>query len=142
MRIIAFFVMTVAFVHAQEWEDTVTEGLLQAQADLAIGHEFFEMNVIASRDDLSTSNYGFMRTILDTHMEAYADMKMIADDTTAALDAIENTPASEQCLASVRQRWQIQISRNGQSLSRCIAVFNRSKEFSNFQPLDKELNDF
>jgi hypothetical protein len=130
MKIISLLVITLSC--GQALGDSVTEGLLQAQADLALGHEFFEMNIIASRDALSAFINRDGNVLLDTHMEAYADMKTIADDTTAALDAIENTPATEQCLANIRQRWQIQISRAGQSLSRCIAVSNRSKAAKNF----------
>jgi hypothetical protein len=136
MKVLTIFFIFAASVNTQEWEDTVT-GLLQAQAELAVGHEFFEMNIIASRDTLSTANYGFMRQILETHMDVYAGMKTIADDTTAALNVMDDN----QCISAVRQRWDIQVSRAGQSLSRCIATFNRSKRFFVFVTA-RNLNNF
>lgn len=132
--------IVAAVVCGQEWEDTVTEGLLHAQADLAVGHEFFEMNIIMSRDDLSAFIYGDIMQLLDAHMDAHDAMKLIMNDTTDALEGIESSPQTESCLAAVRNRWQIQIHRAGQSLSRCIAVSNRSKQFFHF-PLPQPLSN-
>jgi hypothetical protein len=128
MKILSLLLIAAA-VSGQDWEDTVTEGLLQAQADLSLGHEFFEMNIIGSRDTLSVFINSDVSRLLDSHMDAYAEMRIIADDTTAALDEIAQTPETEQCIAAVINRWRIQISRAGQGLSRCIATPTRSKTF-------------
>jgi hypothetical protein len=120
--------LLVVAVAGQEWEDTVTEGLLKAQADLALGHEFFEMNIIASRDQLSVYVQRDSSDLINSHIDAYAELKVIANETNAAIDALPWTPETRDCITAVANRWQIQISRAGQGLSQCMFVPVRSEK--------------
>lgn len=91
--------------------DTVTEGLLAAQADLALGHEFFETTLFLNRGQISAYLYRINREIIDSHINTYFNVKMLGLRTQAEFLEIPVTPESEQCLDGVRRRWDLQTVR-------------------------------
>ncbi|CRK93106.1 CLUMA_CG006552, isoform A [Clunio marinus] len=115
---------------------TTTNDLLRSQEELTIGHEFFEMNVVNSREDLSGFIYRDSGLFLNVHLEAFGSMKSISLETTEALNELLPTSSeSERCLDQVKDRWRLQITRFGSGLSRCLAAVNRR-----FFVLDAHLN--
>lgn len=124
MKSLAGIFLIVVCVVGQE---TTTEGLLRAQRDLSIAHEFFEMNIIHSRDELSTYVYEDSRVLTLSHMDAYADVKTISLEITSAMNLLPVTPESEDCLIIARRRWEFQIKRYGARLSDCIEVAHQSE---------------
>lgn len=118
--------LLLIFVAVYAQDETVTESLQRAQAELTIGHEFFERTIVNSREQLSAQIYSDSRFLTESHMNAYAEIKTIVLDTTAMIDALPVNPDTEECLTSARSRWEIQILRYGRRLSNCIDVSHRS----------------
>lgn len=116
--------IAATFVATQETE-TTTEGLLRSQADLTLGHEFFETTLFINRGQISAYMNRINSELISSHIDAYAHMKGQILETNEALDAFEVTPQSEECLNSVRNRWGLQVTRFGIRLSTCIDVANR-----------------
>lgn len=127
MKTLLIFLFAVIAVYGQEMDETMTQSLQRAQAELAIGHEFFERNIVVSREQLSAQVYSDSRLITESHLDAYADIKTIILDTNALMDDLPITPDSEECLAASRNRWEIQILRYGRRLSDCIDTSHTSK---------------
>lgn len=123
MKIVLGFLFAIIAINAQ----TVTEELLASQADLAIGHTFFEENILLSRRALSGFIEVDVRRLLDSHMDAYVSIKTTALETTAAIDELEVNASNEACINALRSRWELQITRYGKLLSNCIETSNRSE---------------
>lgn len=122
-------ILLIFAVIALSEQQTATDDLQRAQDELIIGHEFFERNIVNSRDQLSSQIYSDSRFLTASHLDAYADIKTIVLDTTALMDLLLVTPDSEVCLAAARSRWETQIMRYGRRLSDCMDVTHRSKKF-------------
>lgn len=127
MKILLIFLFAVIAVFGQDMDETMTEALQRAQAELRIGHEFFERTIVQSRAELSAQVYSDSRVLTESHLDAYADIKTIVLDTNALMDDLPVTPDSEECLAASRNRWEIQILRYGRRLSGCIDIAHQSK---------------
>ena len=122
MKLLFAILLAVWNANAQ----TITDGLLAAQDQLASGHKFFQGSIIESREQLSGFIENDIRQLLDSHLDAYAEIKTVALETTAAIDDLEVNERSEACLAAIRKRWETQISRYGRMLSNCISTPFRS----------------
>lgn len=129
MKLLITIFLAIVAVKAQD--PSVTDILIASQADLSLGHAFFEKNIAVSRSDLSKFIENDVRQLLDSHMEAYGSIKQTSLETTAAIDALEVNEDTEACLIAIRARWELQITRYGHSLSNCIETSNRSL-FSSF----------
>lgn len=114
----------VTFVAAQV-DETTTEGLIRSQADLTLGHEFFETTLFINRGQISAYMNRINTEIISSHIDAYGHMKEAILETNEALDAFEVNEQSEECLNTVRNRWGLQITRFGIQLSNCIDITNR-----------------
>lgn len=108
MKLIAIAFLFVAVVTAQDGV-TVTEGLVEAQADLTLTHEFFEQFLFVNRGQISAYMYQIQRPVITSHMDAYANIRNSFDEAEAALDA--TNPSSTECLAGVRNRVSLQRTR-------------------------------
>lgn len=131
MKALVAVLLTLGSVFGQE-EETITAGLLRSQSDLSLGHEFFETNVIISRETLSSFIYSDTRAFINAHMDAFGDIKVTMIETTEALDEIVITPENEACVDGIKNRWEIQIHRFGHRLSDCLKTANRSN-FGSYQ---------
>lgn len=92
-------------------DGTVTEGFLSAQADLSLGHEFFESTLFLNRGQISAYLYRINREIIDSHINTYAFIKNLGLETRAEFEALESTTESEECLNNVLRRWDLQVTR-------------------------------
>lgn len=102
----------LAFVVAVAAQDaTITDGLLEAQADLSLGHEFFETTLFLNRGQISAYMYRINNELITSHIDAYADMKTKVLETDEIFDGFEVNQQNEQCLNSVRTRWNLQVTR-------------------------------
>lgn len=90
---------------------TVTEGLLEAQADLALGHEFMETTLFINRGQISTYLQFINREIIDSHINTYQFVKELGLETRAEFETIERTVENSQCLDSILNRWDLQTVR-------------------------------
>lgn len=124
MKFVIFILFAVTFVVAQD-NETTTEGLLRSQEDLTLGHEFFETTLFLNRGQISAYMNRINSEVISSHLDAYALMKERILETNEALDAIEVTSETEECLNNVRNRWGLQITRFGIRLSNCIDITNR-----------------
>lgn len=122
-----FFALIFLFGAVEVQGQTVTDGLLTSQADLALGHTFFEETISQSRRDLSQFIENDVGQLIDSHMEAYESIKTTSLETTAAIDALEVDDNNRACINAIRSRWELQITRYGQRLSACIEPSFRSK---------------
>lgn len=96
-----------ALAAGQDVPTTITDGLRDSQADLALGHEFFETTLFINRGQISAYMYRINRELIDSHVDAYGNMKERILATNDALDEFEPS----ECLNAVRQRWEFQINR-------------------------------
>lgn len=101
-------------------DTTVTEGLLSAQADLSLGHEFFETTLFLNRGQISAYLYRINREIIDSHINTYAFVKNLGLETQAEFEDIQVTEENEQCLANIINRWDLQVVRYGHRLATCV----------------------
>lgn len=99
---------------------TVTEGLLSAQADLALGHEFFETTLFLNRGQISAYLYRINREIIDSHINTYAFIKNLGIETRTEFEAIPSTPENTDCLNNILNRWDLQVVRYGHRLATCV----------------------
>lgn len=90
---------------------TVTDGLLSAQADLALGHEFFETAFFLNRGQVSSYLYRINREIIDSHINTYEFIKTLGLETSAEIEAIEVNDQNRECVNSVQARWGLQMTR-------------------------------
>lgn len=105
-KLLAILILA-ALAAAQEVPRTVTDGLRDSQADLALGHEFFETTLFINRGQISAYIYRINRELIDSHIAAYGNMKEHILATNDALDVFEPS----ECMTAVRQRWEFQINR-------------------------------
>lgn len=108
MKWIAVACLFAAVVTAQD-DMTVTEGLLEAQADLSLGHEFFEQFLFINRGQISAYMAQIQRPIITSHMDAYASIRNSFDEAETALAAI--VPEDEACIENTRTRLGLQRTR-------------------------------
>lgn len=101
------FLTLVVAVFGQDGP-TVTEGLLAAQADLALAHRFFEQAVALNRNQISAYLYRINREIIDSHINTYAFIKDLGLDTLAEIEALETTEEQEACVNNILNRWNLQ----------------------------------
>jgi hypothetical protein len=120
MKIIVFYLF-IGLVLCQE-PRTVTEDLVEAQRELTIGHEFAELFLTQNRGRLSNYLAIMEEQILDSFMEAYANIKNYSIETRAAMEAVETSTCSD----NVRARYDLQVTRYGQKLSQCLRDAERS----------------
>lgn len=119
MKFVAILLF-VALAHCQDVErPTVTEDLLEAQAELTIGHEFAELYLVENRQILSDYLERIEIIALDEFMNAYATIKNRGLDTRAEMEAFEEPSF---CKDGIRARWELQVTRYGQMLSQCLGV--------------------
>jgi hypothetical protein len=108
---LALGIFITFFAGALAQGQTVTDGLLSAQADLALGHEFFETTIFLNRGQVSAYLYRINREIIESHVNTYAFVKELGLATEEEFDQIERTPESEACLNNIRRRWDLQVTR-------------------------------
>lgn len=107
------FVIFLALLVAVAAQDaTVTAGLLEAQEELSIGHEFFESTLILNRGEISDYMSTIGSQLVTSHIDAYGQMKIRILDTNEVLDAFEINLRNEECFISVRSRWNLQVTRS------------------------------
>lgn len=105
------FGLFLTLVGAALAQTTVTEDFLAAQADLALGHEFFETTLFLNRGQISAYLYRINREIIDSHINTYAFIKNLGLETIEEFDAIPVTENNRECLENVRNRWDLQTVR-------------------------------
>lgn len=105
---IGLLLTLVVAAYAQE---DVTAGLLAQQADLALGHEFFETTLFLNRGQISAYLYRINREIIESHINTYSFIKMLGIETLEQFNAIPRTPESADCLDFVLNRWDLQVTR-------------------------------
>lgn len=108
MKWIAVACLFAAVVTAQD-DVTVTDGLLEAQADLSLGHEFFEQFLFVNRGQISAYMYQIQRPVITSHMDAYANIRNSFDEAESTLDAI--VPEDDGCIDNARTRLGLQRTR-------------------------------
>lgn len=113
---LAVFLTLAATVYGQ----TVTEGLLSAQADLALGHEFFETTLFLNRGQISAYFYIINRQIIDSHIATYSFIKTLGNETLAEFEEIPRADENEECLNTITNRWDLQVVRYGHRLATCV----------------------
>jgi len=101
-------------------QETVTEGLLRAQADLTLGHRFFETVIDTNRGQISAYLFFINQEILASHIDTYAVIKNRGIEVRETLAAIPVTNFNEQCVNDVRARWELQVVRFGIRLANCV----------------------
>lgn len=111
MKLTFGILLTVVAVTLGQNEPHVTEGLLSAQGDLSLGHQFFETALMVNRDEVSTYMSRIGHEIVTSHTDAYGTIKLRALDTVAEIDAIEVNDRNDQCLQGVRDRFELQTRR-------------------------------
>lgn len=111
MKLLLGVLLTFAVaVYGQE-DITVTEGLLGAQDDLALGHEFCETVLFINRGQVSTYLQFINREIIESHVNTYQFIKELGLDTQAEFEAIPRTPNNAECLDAILRRWDLQTTR-------------------------------
>jgi hypothetical protein len=112
-------ILTVVVLASGQERNTVTEDLLLAQEELTIGHEFAELFLADNRKRLSDYLEFMEEKIIESFMDAYADIKTTTIETREAMEELNET---SDCGNNVRARWELQVTRYGQKLSQCLAV--------------------
>lgn len=114
---------SVAGTFAQD--GALLEGLMSAQSDLALAHEFFETIFAINRGQLSAYVYRINRLILNSHMDTF---EFILTNGLEARELIEGLTAEndgqQQCLDRVIRRFDLQKQRFGQALARCVGTLH------------------
>lgn len=118
MKVFVFFAI-FALAHCQEQSRTVTEDLVDAQAELTIGHEFIELFLVQSRARLSSYLESMELDILDSFLTGYETIKLQGIETREIMDSYTEPSA---CKDNVRARWELQTTRYGQKLSQCLGL--------------------
>ena len=119
------FIGILFILVAVNGQDKVTDTLIRQQEDLTLGHRFFEMNIIQSRDELSDAIYADSYYLIKSHLDAVATIRQIETITNMVFDQIVVTPETEFCIAAAKRRWDLQVHRFGHQLSGCIDVSRR-----------------
>ena len=103
----AVFGLLVTLVVAASAQ-TVTDGLLAAQADLAIAHRFMEQTIFLNRVQVSSYLYRINRAIIDSHINTYGFIKTLGLDTLEEIENFDATAEQQQCVDNVLERWSLQ----------------------------------
>ena len=112
MKLLLGVLLTFAVaVYGQDDGITVTEGLLAAQADLTLGHTFFETILFINRGQISTYLHFINSEIINSHIDTYQFIKELGISTRAEFEAIERTPENNDCLDTIKNRWDLQVTR-------------------------------
>jgi hypothetical protein len=112
MKLAASFLCSVLFIVGSfAQNETVTEGLLAAQADLSLSHSFFETVFAVNREQISDSLHLLNEGVISSHIDTYAFIKNLGIQMRAEIDAIEVTPLNEECVADLINRLNLQLSR-------------------------------
>lgn len=111
MKILLAVVLPFFACATAQIDETLTRGLLDSQADLALGHEFFETAMFLNRGQISAYMYRINRELIDSHINAYSTMKTQILAINEELDSMDVTEGNEVCLNSVRNRFDLQVTR-------------------------------
>ncbi|CAO1398661.1 unnamed protein product [Diamesa hyperborea] len=93
------------------------DGLLRAQKELSIGHDFAEMTLAINRNVITSYIAIVSSSVLDSFMDSYSEIKQIGDETSIIFNDIT---APNACQSRINARWELQITRYGQKLSQCM----------------------
>jgi hypothetical protein len=121
MKIFVIFAL-FALANCQTANQTVTDELMAAQAELSISHEFAELLMLQNRERLSNYLEQIEQFTLDTFLTAYGQVKTVGIDTRRQMDEFEEPSF---CKDRIRARWELQVTRYGQKLSQCLATTHR-----------------
>ncbi|CRK96220.1 CLUMA_CG009647, isoform A [Clunio marinus] len=113
-------IFLIFFVGALAQDETVTDGFIRAQGELSLTHEFFETTLFLNRGQISSYLYRINREIITSHIDTYAFIKTRGIDALAEINAIPETPNNAECLGSLRNRWDLQVTRYGHRLATCV----------------------
>lgn len=97
--------------------ESTKDGLLRAQNELSIGHEFAELTLAINRNVITSYVAIVSSSVLDSFMDSYSEIKQIGDETTIIFNEIS---APNACHNRIIARWELQITRYGQRLSQCM----------------------
>lgn len=115
MKLLAFtFLLLLAKCQSNP---VTTQDLLAAQAQLTIGHEFAEEYLVLNRNALSDVLISMEAEIVSAFLDSYAEIKNLGIETRRQME--EFTEPSF-CKDTVRARWELQVTRYGQRLSKCL----------------------
>lgn len=89
----------------------ITQQMLAGQADLSLGHRFFETAIYMNRAQISAYLYRINREIINSHIDTYAYIKNLGLDTRAEIEGFETDDDSQACIDGVLNRWDLQINR-------------------------------
>lgn len=87
---------------------TVTDGLLAAQADLAVAHRFMEQTIFLNRVQVSSYLYRINREIIDSHINTYGFIKTLGLDTLEEIENFDASAEQQECVDNVLERWSLQ----------------------------------
>lgn len=71
-----------------------------------------------NREELSSYINRMIRELIDSFLNNYGLMKDISVNTTEAMRVLPES----SCLTRMRNRWEIQVTRHGQILSKCLLL--------------------
>lgn len=108
MKVTLGLFLTLVVAVTADQGPSVTDGLLAAQADLALSHRFFEQTVFLNRNQVSAYLYRINREIITSHIDTYAFIKDTGLDTIAEIEALETDATQEACVENVLNRWNLQ----------------------------------
>jgi hypothetical protein len=124
MKVLIVISMLISLAICQiappERPPTMTNKLHDAQEELFIGHEFAEEFLVQNRRLLSDYLERIEVRVIDDFMDAYAAIKNIALETRRIME--EDYAEPSFCKDIVRNRWNLQVTRYGTRLSKCLAV--------------------
>lgn len=112
MKLVIGILLVCASLGANAQGGALIEGLMSAQADLSLTHEFFETIMGLNRGQLSAYIYRVTRIVLVSHLDTYefiARAGAEARDTIAALNP--TNPAEEMCVDRFQRRFELQKQR-------------------------------
>jgi hypothetical protein len=93
------------------------EGLLQAQSELALTHEFFETLMSINRGQLSAYIYRASRFVINSHMDSYAFIMTNGIEARERIEAlVPENPGQQACVDRALARFELQKQRFGQQL--------------------------
>jgi hypothetical protein len=87
---------------------TVTDGLMSAQAELALSHRFFEETVFRNRVNVSAYLKRINEEIIDSHITTYGFIKTLGLDTLAEIEGFDADEDQQSCIDNVLERWNLQ----------------------------------
>ncbi|CAO1301366.1 unnamed protein product [Diamesa hyperborea] len=119
MKFLAIFLVAFVCCSANaQLNETTSDNLLKAQDELSLTHEFAEFVLSSSRDQLSATINRMIGELIQSFLDSYDSMKVIADETNEIFENLE----SGFCAERFRNRWNLQRMRYGNRLSECLLV--------------------